>query len=58
MSKEAFKLIAYMAVVASIIMYSLGNNSRNLTELKDVWWLPLPVAAIFFLIGITRKTKS
>jgi hypothetical protein len=58
MSKPALKIIAYIAVVASIIMYTAGNNSPNLTELKNVWWLPLPVAVICYLLAITPKTKS
>jgi hypothetical protein len=58
MSKPALKIIAFLAVVASITMYTAGNNNPNLTELKNIWWLPLPVAAFCYLLAVVRKTKQ
>jgi len=58
MNKYALRIIAWVAVVASVIMYSAGSSNPNLTELNDVWWLPLPVAAICYLLSMLIKTKS
>lgn len=48
--KVAYTL-AGLALVASIAMYFIGGDSGNLTELRDLFWLPLPLAVILYLVG-------
>jgi hypothetical protein len=51
MSKKVLSAIGILALIASLAMYMVGKNSANLSELKDYWWAPLPVALICFLVA-------
>ena len=56
--KAVFGIIGVLAVIASIVMYRMGKNSSHLSELKDFWWCPLPLAAICFLVAATPGKKT
>lgn len=56
--KTVFGIIGGIAVIASIAMYKIGNGSSHLSELKDFWWMPLPLAAICFLVAASSKPKA
>ena len=59
MSKQLFFGISgFIAVIASIVMYKMGKNSSHLSELKDFWWYPLPLAVICFLIAGAKKKEG
>ena len=59
MSKQLFFGISgFIAVIASIVMYRMGKNSSHLSELKDFWWYPLPLAVICFLIAGVKKKEG
>lgn len=59
MSKQLFFGISgFIAVIASIVMYRMGKNSSHLSELKDFWWYPLPLAVICFLIAGAKKKEG
>lgn len=47
--KKLFSALGSLALLASIIMYAVGSNSNNLTELKDFFWIPLILSAVSFL---------
>ena len=53
--KTVFGILGALCIIASIAMYMIGNNSSHLSELKDFWWMPLPLAAIALLLA--AKTK-
>ena len=53
--KAVFGIIGVLSLVASVAMYMIGKNSSHLSELKDFWWMPLPLAAICLLLA--AKTK-
>jgi hypothetical protein len=55
MSKRVLSIIGLLAVVASIVMYMVGKDSSHLSELKDFWWAPLPIALICFLAASKKK---
>jgi len=57
--KTVFSVIGALAVVASIAMYMVGKDSSHLSELKDFWWVPLPLALICFIVAAagTKKTQ-
>ncbi len=55
--KVVFGVIGILAVIASIVMYRMGKNSSHLSELKDFWWYPLPLAVICFLVTATPGKK-
>jgi hypothetical protein len=52
--KIAFSLSS-LCIVASGVMYNIGTNSSHLSELGDLFWLPLPLAAVSFLVGLKKK---
>ncbi len=59
MSKKIFfSIIGLLAVIASIVMYKMGKNSSHLSELKDFWWYPLPLAVICFLVAVSKKKEG
>ena len=49
--KSLFYILGVVCVIASIAMYMIGKNSSHLSELKDFWWIPLPLAALALLIA-------
>lgn len=55
--KIAFTLSS-LCFVASAAMYNIGSNSSHLSELADVFWLPLPLAFIAMIVGLIKKNKS
>lgn len=56
--KVVFGIIGVLAIIASVVMYKVGGNSANLSELKDFWWVPLPLALICFLGAASSKPKA
>ena len=53
--KTVFTVIGIIAVIAAIVMYRMGKNSSHLSELKDFWWYPVPLAVICFVVaGMTK----
>ena len=53
--KVVFGILGVLCLVASIAMYMVGKNSSHLSELKDFWWMPLPLAAILLLLAAKSK---
>jgi len=53
--KTLFLILGVLCIGASIAMYMIGKNSGHLSELKDFWWVPLPLGAISLLLA--SKTK-
>ena len=56
--KAVFGTIGILAIIASLVMYKIGNRSSHLSELKDFWWVPLPLAAVCLLVAATAKPKA
>jgi len=42
------------ALFVSIVMRHVGNTNRNLSELQDFWFYPLPLAVIWFMTGVKK----
>jgi len=55
--KTVFITLGVLCLIASVAMYVIGGNNANLTELKEFWWIPLPLAAISLLLAVTAKPK-
>jgi hypothetical protein len=55
--KAVFGVIGVLAIIASIVMYTIGKKSSHLSELKDFWWYPLPLAVICFLVAAAPGKK-
>jgi hypothetical protein len=53
--KSLFYILGVLCIVASIAMYFIGKESANLSELRDFWWMPLPLAALALLVANRKK---
>jgi|GEM_PF-745625 len=47
-------LLGVIVLIASGGMYWLGNESSNLSELKDFWYMPLPLGVFLIIIGMNK----
>ncbi len=47
--------IAALALIASAGMFIVGSGSSHMSELKDFFWTPLPLALILFIAGLKTK---
>jgi hypothetical protein len=56
--KAVFGVIGVIAVIASIVMYRIGSHSSHLSELKNFWWYPLPLAVICFIGAASPGKKA
>ena len=52
MSKKLLMSVGGLCVIASVGMYVVGNDSSHLSELKDFFWVPLPLAVASILAGL------
>ena len=53
---KIFLLIAgFLALGAAWAMRIVGGRSSHLSELRDYWWAPLPLALICFLAAARGK---
>ncbi|MBL7701803.1 MAG: hypothetical protein JNM14_06105 [Ferruginibacter sp.] len=52
--KSLFYILGVLCLVASAAMYFIGKDSSHLSELKDFWWIPLPLGALALLMA-SRK---
>lgn len=52
--KSLFYILGVLCLVASAAMYYIGKSSGHLSELKDFWWIPLPLGALALLMA-SRK---
>lgn len=56
--KKFAGVIAVLAFLAAIIMYMVGSNSSHLSELKDFFWVPIPLAILSLIIAISKKKEN
>jgi hypothetical protein len=55
--KIVFLVIGILAIVAAVVMKKMSNDS-HLTELKDFWWVPLPLALVCFLVAAKNSPEA
>lgn len=55
--KTIYAILALLFITASVVMYVVGKESSHLSELKDFWWYPLPLA-ILCAIGAAAPNKK
>ena len=55
MNKGLLIALAVVCVVASAAMYIIGSDSSHLSELKDFWYVPLPLGLIAILGALRKK---
>ena len=53
--KTILGTVGVLCLVSCVAMYMIGKNNDHLSELKNYWWMPLPLAAI--LLSLAARTK-
>lgn len=49
--KSLFLLLGILCLAAAVAMYMIGKNSSHLSELKDFWWIPLPLGLLALFVA-------
>tara|TARA_B110000037_G_C17069370_1_gene485210 strand:+ start:1299 stop:1514 length:216 start_codon:yes stop_codon:yes gene_type:complete len=58
MSKQiTWFIYSGLALAVAMIMKYVGDTNRNLSELQDVWYIPLPLAVILYMTAL-KKGKT
>ncbi len=53
--KKVFLILGVLCLIASAVMYFVGNDNSRLSELKDFFWAPLPLGVILVILGLQSK---
>lgn len=56
--KKLAPILAVVAFAASIAMYRVGSTNSRLTELKDTFWIPIPLGIGFALLALKNKKSQ
>ena len=54
MNKKIASIVASLAILASGIMYIVGSGSSHLSELADLFRLPLPLAVAALAVAMKK----
>lgn len=55
--KNSMLLFGILCFIAAAVMYMIGNSSSHLSELKDFFWVPLPLGVICVLVFFAKSKK-
>lgn len=53
--KTIYGALGVLCIAAAVAMYMIGKDSSHLSELKDFWWMPLPLGALLLLLASRTK---
>jgi len=53
-NKKLLTGLGVLCFAAAAAMYFIGSSNGHLTELKDFWWVPLPLGALLLAIGMRK----
>lgn len=56
--KKLAPILAGLCFLASAAMYQIGSTNSNLTELKDTFFIPLPLGVIFAILAFKNRKPS
>ncbi len=51
-------VLGIICFAAAAFMWYVGSNSGNLTELKDFFWVPLPLGLLFLILAGRKKESA
>ncbi|MBN4072532.1 hypothetical protein JYT74_00700 [Crocinitomix catalasitica] len=55
--KKFLLILGSLGFAASATMWYIGGNNSALTELRDLFWVPLPLGLLFLILGALKKDK-
>jgi len=47
--------LALVCIAASAAMFAIGSSNNHLTELKDFFWVPLPLGLLLLVIAMRKQ---
>jgi hypothetical protein len=53
-----FISLGVICTVAAVVMKQVGESSDHLSELKDYYYVPLPLACVCIAVGIQHLKKK
>ena len=56
--KIALIVVALLAFGATIFMYHGGKTNPAWSEMRGVWWIPLPLAIICSLLALKSTPRT
>lgn len=56
--KVALIVVALIAFGATVFMYHGGETNPAWTEMKGVWWIPLPLGILCLLLALKGSDKG
>lgn len=54
-SKKLLTVLAILSFIAAGAMFIIGSTNGHLTELKDFFWVPLPLGLLLLIIAGRMK---
>lgn len=51
MKSKILSVLATLSFASAGAMYTIGSNNSHLTELKDLFWVPIPLGIVLFLLA-------
>lgn len=51
MKSKILSILATLSFASAGAMYTIGSNNSHLTELKDFFWVPIPLGIVLFLLA-------
>lgn len=55
--KALFIVGGILCIMAAVGMFYVGSNSGHLSELKDFFWVPLPLGVILLILGFRKSPQ-
>lgn len=55
MNRKLLFALGGLAFVVALLMFIIGNNDSKLSELADLFWIPIPLGALFIAGGVFKK---
>ncbi len=55
MGKQKLNILASLCFAAAVGMYAIGTSDSKLTELKDFFWIPIPLGIICTIVALRKK---
>ncbi len=53
---KLFSSLAALCFLVAFVMFSVGNTNSHLTELKDFFWVPIPLGVILGILAFKKKS--
>jgi hypothetical protein len=56
MNPKILTALGILSFGAAAVMFQVGSTNGHLTELKDFFWVPIPLGIVLVLLGLKKKS--